>query len=66
MLHGYHRKSGSGLSEAISLLAFLVFLGLVGNVLTAHTLRDWGCPDFVEGRKGQVTTDMCSKAIGER
>jgi restriction system protein len=40
MPHGYHRKSDSGLSEAISLLAFLVFLGLVGNVLTAHTLRD--------------------------
>ncbi len=31
----------------------------------AHA-HDWGCPDFVEWRKSQVTTGICSKAIGER
>jgi hypothetical protein len=33
-----------------------------------HALQrvGWGCPDFVDGSKSQVTTGMCSKAIGER
>jgi hypothetical protein len=68
-------KTGAGrtdsclLAHAASWHMPLLLLGCAGTPSCSSFPQAgmvWGCPDFVEGGKGQVTTGMCSKAIGER